>query len=96
MVSLARLLLAMALVVGPAALAAQHHSGSHSYSGHHSRSHSYRYRSYSQHHSSAAVGPRDRHGRLKRSAEAKREFNRQWQSIAEAKAKDRVERRGCR
>jgi len=85
----------MALVVGPAALAAQHHSGSHSYSGHHSRSHSYRYRSYSRDRSSAAVGARDRHGWLERSAE-ERDFDRQWQSIAEAKAKDRVERRGCR
>ncbi len=70
-------------------------------------------------------GARDRRGRLKRSAEAKRDFERrtghphgwpghvvdhvvplacggadspsnmQWQTIAEGKAKDRVERRGC-
>lgn len=73
-----------------------------------------------------APGARDRHGRLKRSEEAKREFmrrtghphgwpghvidhitplacggsdspgNMQWQTIEEAKAKDGVERRGCR
>lgn len=77
-------------------------------------------------HVSPAPGTRDRHGRLKRSLEAKREFERQtghphgwpghvidhrvplacggadtpsnmqWQTTAEAKAKDRVERRGCR
>ncbi len=70
-------------------------------------------------------GSRDRHRRLRRSAEARREFmrltghphgwpghvidhriplacggadapsNMQWQNIAEAKAKDKVERRGC-
>lgn len=73
----------------------------------------------------AAPGSRNRHGRLQRSEEAKREFmrrsghphgwpghvvdhvvplacggsdspsNMQWQTTAEAKAKDRTERRGC-
>ncbi len=77
-------------------------------------------------HSPPAPGPRDRHGRLKRSQEAKRDFERttghphgwpghvidhriplacggadapsnmQWQTAAEAKAKDRIEQRGCR
>ena len=126
MASLARLVLALALVVGPAPLLAQSHSGSHYHSRHHTGSHSYAPRSYSRHHSSAVVGPRDSHGRLKRSAEAKRSFERrsghahgwpghvvdhvvplacggadspsnmQWQTTAEAKAKDRVERQGCR
>ena len=126
MASLGRLVLALALVVGPAPLVAQSRSGSHYHSRHHTGSHSYTPRSYSRHHSSAAVGPRDGHGRLKRSAEAKRSFEResghphgwpghvvdhirplacggadspsnmQWQTTAEAKAKDRVERRGCR
>jgi hypothetical protein len=126
MASLARLLLALALVIGPAPLVAQSHGGSHSYSRHSIGSGRYAPKSYTHHHSSAAVGPRDRHGRLKRSAEAKRDFEResghphgwpghvvdhivplacggadspsnmQWQTTAEAKAKDRVERRGCR
>ena|SRR5579864_1340192 len=77
-------------------------------------------------HVAPAPGARDRHGRLKRSLEAKRQFERQtghphgwpghvidhkvplacggadspsnmqWQTTAEAKTKDRVERRGCR
>src|SRR6266498_157915 len=77
MASLARLVLALALVVGPAPLVAQSHGGSHSHSRQHSGVHSYAPRSYSRHHSSAAVGPRDSHGRLKRSAEAKRSFERE-------------------
>jgi hypothetical protein len=77
-------------------------------------------------HASSAPGARDSHGRLKRSEDAKREFERmtghphgwpghvidhriplacggadapgnmQWQTTSEAKAKDRVERVGCR
>jgi hypothetical protein len=119
------LLLAWALYA-PGALSAQHHSGgshggSHSHSGTHSHggSHSYTPRSYS--HVAPAPGTRDSHGRLKRSEEAKRQFERQtghphgwpghvidhkvplaeggadtpsnmqWQTTAEAKAKDKVE-----
>jgi hypothetical protein len=59
MASLARLVLALALVVGPAPLVAQSHSGSHSHSRHDTGSRTYAPRSYSRHHASAAVGPRE-------------------------------------
>lgn len=123
---LVRLLLALALLAAPAQVMAQSHSGSHSYNRHSTGSHAHGSRSYTRHRSSAAIGQRDSHGRIKRSAQAKRDFERrtghphgwrghvvdhivplacggadapnnmQWQTIAEAKAKDRVERRGCR
>ncbi len=113
------------------------HSGSHSHGGSHSytpRTHSHHYSSPRPHHApkahaprpprthaTPAPGTRDRHGRLKRSEEAKRDFERQtghphgwpghvidhkvplaeggadapgnmqWQTVEEAKAKDKVE-----
>jgi len=84
------------------------------------------YHSRYSHTSCPMPGARDRHGRLKRCEEAKREFmratghprgwpghvvddivplacggadapsNMQWQTFANAKAKDKLERRGCR
>lgn len=141
----------LALVLGAAPLAAQHHAGARFY-GHRSPSGSSRGRSYAPRPKSPALsgspyraprygpaprtgarvrygpvpGSRDRQGRLRRSGEARREFmrltghphgwpghvidhriplacggadapsNMQWQTIAEARAKDRIERRGCR
>jgi hypothetical protein len=96
-------------------------------SSHRSSSHSHSKSIHSRTRSRSYSGlRRDRHGRIKRSAEAKREFmrqtgyphgrkgyvvdhikplacggaddpsNMQWQTVAEAKAKDKVERKGCK
>lgn len=103
-----------------------HSSRSHS---HHSPSRSTPYRSHRAHSYSTRTQPgvrRNRHGRIKRSEAAQREFERQtgyphgrkgyvvdhikplacggaddpsnmqWQTIAEGKAKDKWERKGCK
>ena len=97
-------------------------SGSHRTSSH---SHSTSIHSRTRSHSYSGLR-RDRHGRIKRSTEAKREFmrqtgyphrrkgyvvdhikplacggaddpsNMQWQTVAEGKAKDKWERKGCK
>jgi hypothetical protein len=118
-------LLTLALAVPRPAFAQHHgggsHGGSHSRSGSHSHSgsRSYTPRSYSR--VTPAPGTRDSYGKLKRSEEAKRDFERQtghphgwpghiidhkvplaeggpdtpsnmqWQTTADAKAKDKVE-----
>jgi hypothetical protein len=131
-----RLFIAGALLAVAAPASAQHPGGVPPSSAPHHRAYATHSRvhgpkacaSKPSHHThvNPAPGTRDRHGRLKRSAEAKHAFmrqsghphgwpghmidhqvplacggsdtpgNMQWQTTAEAKAKDRVERKGCR